>query len=279
MRQVIPFSKNIEFKSMISEITNISLEHTLSLKDKYNINGDFIITGKYKRNTTSTQEEDFSYKIPIDIMIDSKYKTDDIELEIDDFKYEKVEGNKLKVDIDLSIDNLEQEEKEIESVDATRDEVSEEEKMTEEICNESFCEEEPNALEDVGEDRKILTDEEKEQIEEIISGEESVDLFKEFPTEQQVVIDKEETKEETKEEPKEESKTKAAVGSLFTAFKDTEETFSTYSVYIIRDGDNIEDIMTKYKTTREALEEYNDMSNIKIGTKLIIPNTKDENDK
>ena len=69
MRQVIPFSKNIEFKTMINEITNISLEHTLSLNENNSVSGDFLITGKYKINQASPTEEDFSYKIPIDITI------------------------------------------------------------------------------------------------------------------------------------------------------------------------------------------------------------------
>ena len=50
-------------------------------------------------------------------------------------------------------------------------------------------------------------------------------------------------------------------------------------MYIIRNGDNVDEIISKYKTTREILEEYNDMSNIKIGTKLIIPSNINENDK
>lgn len=249
MRQVIPFTKNIEFKTMINEITNISLEHNLSLKDEYNINGDIIVTGKYKINQSSPKEEDFSYKIPIDITIDQSYKTDNIELEIDDFKYEKNEGNKLKIDIDLSIDNLEK----IERKELVR------ESLEDEIEIIDFDE------------RKILSPMEKEEINNLISTDNSNDLFKETSKVTEVnITDLQENKP---------TKTKPSVGSLFEAFKDTEETFSTYSVYIIRNGDNLDDIITKYKTTREKLEEYNDMSNIKIGTKLIIPNTKDENDK
>ena len=34
--------------------------------------------------------------------------------------------------------------------------------------------------------------------------------------------------------------------------------------------------MTKYNTTREQLEEYNDLSDMKIGSKIIIPSSKDE---
>lgn len=273
MRQVIPFTKNIEFKTMINEITNISLEHTLELNDEYNINGDFIITGKYKVNQTSPQEESFSYKIPIDITIDQKYKTDNIDLEIDDFKYQKIDSNKLKVDIDLSIDNLEKIEKE-------KHEFQEERNLSKEL--------EPEAKEEIENlelnQRKILSDSEKKEIDLIINSDDTTNLFKEISLPKEIipVVDETQTPKELevnieKEEKKE--MTKTSVGSLFTAFKDTEETFSTYSVYIVRNGDNIEEIISKYKTTREILEDYNDMSNIKIGSKIIIPNTKNENDK
>lgn len=246
MRQVIPFTKDIEFKTMINEITNISLEHNLSLKDEYNINGDFIISGKYKINQSSPTEENFSYKIPIDISIDPSYKTNNIELEIDDFKYEKSDSNKLKVGIDLSIDNLEKKE-ELELIE-------------DEIETIDFDE------------RKVLSDIEKQEIDSLINSDNTINLFKENSKPKNLEI-KEETKvvQTTKPQP--------SVGSLFEAFKDTEETFVTYSVYIVRNGDNIENIISKYKTTREKLEEYNDLSNIKIGTKIVIPNTKDENDK
>lgn len=277
MRQVIPFTKNIEFKTMVNEITNISLEHTLSLKDQYNVNGDFIITGKYKLTPTSPTEESFSYKIPIDIAIDSKYKTDNIQLEIDDFKYEKFDSNKLKVDIDLSIDNLEKKEETIKE--------KREEKVLEEVREVELEEFEPKKIEkkEIEEietldfnDRKILNEDEKKEINQIIYADTTEDLFKE--TSKPVPLTNQ-LKEEIKEEKITMKEEKTSVGSLFTAFKDTEETFSTYSVYIVRNGDNIEEIMSKYKTNRDILEEYNDMSSIKIGSKLIIPSVKDENNK
>ncbi len=61
------------------------------------------------------------------------------------------------------------------------------------------------------------------------------------------------------------------VGSLFTSLKDSEETFSTYSVYIIREETSIESILEKYSITKEELESYNDLSSIGIGSKVIIP--------
>ena len=61
------------------------------------------------------------------------------------------------------------------------------------------------------------------------------------------------------------------VGSLFSSFKDSDETFATYSVYIFRANDTIEMIMDKYQVTKEELENYNDLSSLTIGSKVIIP--------
>ena len=61
------------------------------------------------------------------------------------------------------------------------------------------------------------------------------------------------------------------VTSIFSAFRDTDETFSTYSIYIIREGDSLETVINKYKTTKDILSEYNDLSDVRIGTKIIVP--------
>lgn len=82
---------------------------------------------------------------------------------------------------------------------------------------------------------------------------------------------KEETKEQEKQEEQEEQEEN--VKSLFSSFTDDDETYQTYSVYIIRNNETIESIMEKYKVNKEDLENYNDLSNIFIGQKIIIPNT------
>ena len=47
--------------------------------------------------------------------------------------------------------------------------------------------------------------------------------------------------------------------------------YSLYRVYVIKDDDTLESIVNKYKITKEDLEEINDLSILKPGTKLIIP--------
>ena len=59
--------------------------------------------------------------------------------------------------------------------------------------------------------------------------------------------------------------------SLFSNLKDDEDTFTTYSIYIIRQDETIQTVLDKYKITKEELEEYNDLSNITEGSKIIIP--------
>ena len=61
------------------------------------------------------------------------------------------------------------------------------------------------------------------------------------------------------------------VGSIFTNFDESKETYVTYKVCIVKEGDNIDSILLKYNITRETLEQYNNLSEIKIGDKLIIP--------
>lgn len=64
------------------------------------------------------------------------------------------------------------------------------------------------------------------------------------------------------------------VKSLFDTFDESTETYATYKVCIVKEGDTIESILLKYNVTKELLEQYNDLSELKIGDKLIIPNAK-----
>ena len=58
---------------------------------------------------------------------------------------------------------------------------------------------------------------------------------------------------------------------IFNDFSEETDEYSTYHVYIVREGDTLETIMTKYETTKEKLSEYNDLTEIKLGDKIIIP--------
>ncbi len=105
MKETVSFSKEIDFKTMLDKVTSISLEHTLS-SDHESIKGDLIISGTYRETPASQIDTPFSYKIPVDVVLDSKYDLDNLTIDIDDFTYEVVDDNKLKINVDLLLDNL-----------------------------------------------------------------------------------------------------------------------------------------------------------------------------
>lgn len=59
--------------------------------------------------------------------------------------------------------------------------------------------------------------------------------------------------------------------NIFSNFSGEDEELATYHVYIVREGDTVESIMSKYQISKEILIEYNDISELKLGDKLIIP--------
>lgn len=69
---------------------------------------------------------------------------------------------------------------------------------------------------------------------------------------------------------KEEVKTETKEIDIFKTIEDQEE-YATYHVYIIRKEDTLETIINKYNITKEKLSEYNNINEIKLGDKIIIP--------
>ena len=52
---------------------------------------------------------------------------------------------------------------------------------------------------------------------------------------------------------------------------ESNETYSTYYIYIVRETDSIETILQKYNVSKEDIEMYNDIKELKVGDKIIIP--------
>lgn len=77
--------------------------------------------------------------------------------------------------------------------------------------------------------------------------------------------------EETEEPEEKENIAKQDVKNIIENMTDDNEEYSTYHIYIVREGDTVETILSKYNITKEQLNEYNNTSELKIGDKIIIP--------
>lgn len=262
MKKIIPFTKEIEFKTMVSKITSISLEHTLRIKENNLISGHFILEGTYKMTQASQIDEEFSYKIPVDIEIDEKYDTTNVTLDIDDFTYEIIDEERMKLNISLSIDNIEEKE---EIVNLAEQDDNKEDKL----------ERDNGVLDDLFLD---MSDSKKEEL--IIQDDYSNDNTNNNNDDKNIVNDykKEEYVQNVNNnvEPKNNDVSTEGVSSLFASFKDSVETFKTYYVYIVKEEDTLDSILKKYGITKEELSEYNNLDEIKSGSKVVIPNNKNE---
>ena len=264
MKQIIPFEKEIPFKTMIGEITSISLEHTLEVGHNKVIKGDFIVGGSYKLTEASQLEEEFTYHIPCEISINEDYDVSNVSVAIDDFYYEILNEDTLKVNIDVLIDGLEY--IKVEEMDIEKD-------IEEPVRNMPIDEEVETILEELEEEmasgdnqvREEELQEEKEEPREAVVEPIPVEVKEEkIPLEIPVV-----PSNAAKEEKSEASK--PSLTSLFDAFKDSDETFSTYYVYIVREEDTIDGILDKYQVNRDDLALYNNLENVVAGMKLVIP--------
>lgn len=193
MRQIIPFSKEINFKTNIKELTSISLDHDLIVSENYLIKGNLYLKGTYKILESNIENEKFSFKIPCEINVVDTYDLSLATIEIDDFNYDVYE-DKLKIEVKLLLDNISK----------------------------------------------------KEVIEPL----------------QEVLERKSEEEKEIKEDK---------INDYSNIFNLKDDNYLTYYVYICQENDTIDTIIEKYKTTKYDLMEYNDIENIKEGSKIIIP--------
>ncbi len=198
MKKIVPFKKDITFDSNIAEISSISLEHTLKLKEENLVSGEFIISGTYKMTEASLNSDSFEYQLPFDISIDKKYDTSEVSVDISDFYYEVTDSKILSISIEVVLEGL---------------------KEREDILPEE-------TLKPVREEIETLETETSQ------------------------------------------------VKSIFEDL-DENERYVVYKVHVVTENDTIDNIVQTYQVTKENLEAYNDLSDLKIGDKLIIPSHED----
>lgn len=268
MKKIVSFEKELDFPSMIGEITSIALDNNLDFIDQNTITGTFTISGSYKMTEASTLEESFKYEIPVDITLVETFDLSSVKVTIDNFNYEVINDDVLKCNIDVLIDGIEEiilEEELIDNIEKKPDEViSMEELNLKEVESVRECDG------DKMEDKEL--DMEKVDIQEEVEF-----PFKQISEVKELNKEQDDKKEGDDKEMKNEEKELdnnlegQNISSLFEAFSSTDETFKTYSVYILRREDTIETVLNKYSITREELSDYNDLENLEIGSKIVIP--------
>lgn len=301
MKKVIPFTKEIPFKTMISEITDINLEHDLEVLGN-TIEGNFIVSGKYKMTDASVIEEDFLHKLPFTIEMDDKYDLDGSSVSINDFYFEIINEEILKVNIEVLIDGFKDkplrpdisldvddirktlEVNDIDTELVTKDEilpVTNVEVAAEKIADVSNdvgamdVKEDTVKVNDVKEDTvKVSNISGSNNINDVSSvgsfGSASVGISKMTDVKKQ-----DDSNIEVLDTTSNLSTVDNSVSSIFSSMS-TDETFSTYHVYIVRENDTLEGILDRYKIGKEEVGNYNDLSDIKVGSKLIIPCSNNE---
>ena len=314
MRKVISFDKELEFKTMIGEITSISLDQDLSFQDDSTVSGELVVSGKYKLTAASRLEDDFLFHLPMEIVLTERLDSKTRNVTIEDFRYEVEDNDILLCHIDLLvegveiIDDIESDSSDSdirettgssasEIVDSSHDagiksELSEEELRPVEATDivtpiestfstpavsnqreESFMDIVP-AISSNASDKSIDVDVDISVNNNVtdtadtntnVNTNTNINSSAIANSSSNAIIETADTKDLKDQDESD------GVGSLFSSFKDSDETFATYSVYIFRANDTIEMIMDKYQVTKEELESYNDLSSLTIGSKVIIP--------
>ncbi len=102
-----------------------------------------------------------------------------------------------------------------------------------------------------------------------------IDNQKEEST-QPIIEEKEEIITDLSDNKLDSNDEKINISSISGDFLAAEEKYVTYKIHIIRDNENIETIKEKYKVTTDELEKYNDIKNIVLGSKIIVPLVKND---
>lgn len=235
MKKIVPFTRDLMFKTKIGEITAIALDNTLKLDNNF-VSGEFIISGTYKMLGGQTEEE-FKFDLPVDITIDTKYETKNCLVSIDDFSYEIINEEKLKVNISVMLDDLDIKSDPIETI-----EVEVKDDLDYERAIDYSLESELDDLEKMGEVNNIKQDNL------------DIDINNNINIDSNIVTSNKVNFEE----------------DLLKNIDNAKE-YSIYRVYTMKESDTLELIYEKFAVNKEILADYNDLDNLTVGTKIIIP--------
>ena len=260
MRENKHIEKELLFKNNIKDITSISLDSDYKIEIS-SLVGNFIISGEYKIHEVSINREKFNFKIPFNIEIDKDIDKKTIKLEITNFVYDyKQDELIVKIDYEILGDR--------ESVLLFDDEES-----LDEFLNKREVEVIDTRLDEI----KNTT--ERKSIDKIEEKELDTDIKNKIElndSQNNTRLDNNDNLEDLENkidiiEPKEEEREQINTNEIINSIDTNNDKFITYKVYKIHENETLESIVIKYHTTIDDLKEYNDLSNLNIGDKIIIP--------
>lgn len=260
MRENKHIEKELLFKNNIKDITSISLDSDYKVENS-SLVGNFIISGEYKIHEVSINREKFNFKIPFNIEIDKDIDKKTIKLEITNFVYD-YKQDELIVNIDYEILG------DRESVLLFDDEES-----LDEFLNKREVEVIDTRLDEI----KNTT--ERKSIDKIEEKELDTDIKNKIElndSQNNTRLDNNDNLDDLENkiniiEPKEEEREQINTNEIINSIDTNNDKFITYKVYKIHENETLESIVIKYHTTIDDLKEYNDLSNLNIGDKIIIP--------
>ena len=243
MNEVFILDHEFSFDNRIHEVTSIAIEHKFDVVNERCV-GEFIISGDYRLHEVSINKEDFNFKLPFDSAVRSNINLDSLEVDINDFTYEFNEDI-LTVHVEYGIraeqdliefadeDDLEEflNTSKAEVVDLTAD-------VRDEEAEEININDEMEAL--------VITDETECISEEVEEREEA-----------QMAEESEEAKRIDQE---------SIINSI-----NSEESYITYHVHTVTTSDTLETIGNQYNISINELKRLNNIEELSLGLKLIIP--------
>ena len=260
MRENKHIEKELLFKNNIKDITSISLDSDYKIENS-SLVGNFIISGEYKIHEVSINKEKFNFKIPFNIEIDKDIDKKTIKLEITNFVYD-YKQDELIVNIDYEIlgdresvllfddeESLDEflNKREVEVIDTRLDEIKNttERKSIDKIEEKELDTDNKNKIE-LSDSQNNTRLDNNDNLDDL---ENKIDII----------------------EPKEEEREQINTNEIINSIDTNNDKFITYKVYKIHENETLESIVIKYHTTIDDLKEYNDLSNLNIGDKIIIP--------
>ncbi len=274
MKSTIPFTKDILFKSKIAEITSISLEHDLKISEE-SVGGNFIVSGEYKTHEVCINKERFEYKLPFNVELTEEIDLDSLNFEILDFNYDIIGDDVLRINIEFEV-----------SAQLIEKEEAADDKRVEIDVNNLFEQPEEEIINTQIDSDDILVNSqnlkpEDNSVDQLVNDNDLISLDKQSTADEEIRIPQETTLETEKIEQEDDANKRLdhqeeqTILNTINTTSDDEE-FITYNVHIVRQIETLESIAKEYNTSIDIIKEYNDIDQINVGTKIIIPQNIDE---